>query len=112
MNPRPWDRLYVFPPYTPLQTIESQLGFPWPQNHWTSIEWNDGVNLVVWVRDGKIAQWLEHPRQQELKELALPEGHARKDAKFAVEQIKVGIGLAPGLEIGFENRLTLVPLKK
>jgi hypothetical protein len=107
----PWDKVYFFPPYTPLKTIEARTGCAWPEGDLTTIEWNERINLVVFVRGGRIVQWFEHPRTEELEELASRDGYARNAAKFAVERFKVGIGVAPGLEIRFDERLKLVPPK-
>src|SRR5262249_23709694 len=48
--PFAWDQIYVFGPYTPHDRIHTSLGFPWPGVGRTTIEWNEGVNLVVFVR--------------------------------------------------------------
>ena len=45
-----WDRVHVFGPYTRHTDIHARLGFHWGGVERTTIEWNDGVNLVVFVR--------------------------------------------------------------
>lgn len=83
--PFAWDRLYVFGPYTPHQRIHDSLGFRWPGIRATTIEYSEGVNLVVFVRSGEVVYWFEHPRNQgELLELARPQGYSREEARFQV----------------------------
>lgn len=86
--PFPWDRLYIFGPYTPSEHIHSCLGFHWQGVRWTSIEESDGVNLVVIVRGGEVVHWFEYPRNHgELGGLAEPRGYARGDARFWVQLV-------------------------
>lgn len=95
--PFAWDRLYVFGPYTPHQHIHETLGFPWPGVSGTTIEYSDGVNLVVFVRSGQVVYWFEYPRSQgELLELTSPQGFSHEEACFQVSLV------------GAEQRLALV----
>ena len=98
--PFAWDRVYVFGPYTPHERVYETLGFRWGDIGRTSIERNECVNLVVFVRDREVVCWFEHARSEELEDLADPNGYARDQAKFKVCQV------------GAEQRLALVPPKK
>jgi hypothetical protein len=83
--PFAWDRLYVFGPYTPPEQIHASLGFHWGGVEGTSIQESDGVNLVVFVKDGQVVHWFEHPRHRgELEAVADPRGYAREEAQFQV----------------------------
>jgi hypothetical protein len=83
--PFAWDRLYIFGPYTPPEEIDACLGFHWSEYWRTSIRGNKGHNLVMFVREGRVVHWFEHPRNcGELEELADPKGYARAEAKFEV----------------------------
>jgi hypothetical protein len=62
ITPFRWQRMFVVSPYTSHQQIESSLGFKWPAVTSTSINSNDGVNLLVFTYDNKVACWLEHSR--------------------------------------------------
>ncbi len=98
--PFAWDRVYIFGPYTPHDHIHASLGFHWSEVGRTTVECNEGVNLVVFVRNGKAMHWFEHARQEELADLAQPEGYAREQAKFRV------------CRVGTEQRLALVKLER
>jgi hypothetical protein len=98
--PFAWERVYVFGPYTPHDQIHTSLGFHWSEVGRTTIDSNEGVNLVVFVHDGKVVHWFEHARHEELEGLANSDGYAREDAKFVV------------CRVGPEQRLALVPPKR
>lgn len=84
--PFPWDRLYIFGPYTTDEEIHRCLGFRWQGVWWTSIRESDGVNLVVFRRGEKVAHWFEYPRHRgELGDLTKPRGYARGEARFRVQ---------------------------
>jgi hypothetical protein len=95
--PFAWDRVYFFGPYTPHDRIHASLGLHWDGAQRTSIEWNDGVNLVVFVRGAAVVYWFEHPRHEELEALARPNGYTRQQARFVVRRV------------GAEQRLALAP---
>jgi hypothetical protein len=97
--PFAWERVYVFGPYTSHDQIHTSLGFHWAEVGRTTIESNEGVNLVVFVHDGKVVHWFEHPRHEELEGLADSDGYAREHSKFLVYRV------------GPEQRLALAPPK-
>jgi hypothetical protein len=85
--PFPWDRLYIFGPYTSPEHVHKCLGFGWPEYRWASIRDSDGVNLVVFVRDRKVVHWFEFPRKNgELGYLDDPKGYTREEARFRVQR--------------------------
>lgn len=57
-----WDRLFVFPPYTPPDSIDESLGFAWGRSVQTSISWSDEINLLVFLKQGRVVRWIEVPR--------------------------------------------------
>lgn len=82
--PSEWDRVYFFPPYTSHEQIHQELGFHWADVAQTSIDQNDGVNLVVFVHGERVIDWFEHPRHLDLTELAVPGGFPKAAARFQV----------------------------
>jgi hypothetical protein len=85
LGPTDWDRVYIFRPYTSAETIQQALGFRWPDAERTSIEFNEGVNLMVFVKDGESVGCFEHPRNRgDLTGIANMAGYSREDARFLV----------------------------
>jgi hypothetical protein len=82
--PFPWERVYVFGPYTSHERIQETLGFDWPGVRRTTVQGGKSVNLVVFVRDGTVVHWFEHPRREGLEGLVDPRGYAREEARFPV----------------------------
>jgi hypothetical protein len=96
--PFEWDRVFIFHPYTPKDYIERCLGFKWHALRWSEIEWSEGVNLVVFVRNGGVTCWFEHSRLDgEFFDMGDPPGFTREQAKFKVIRFSYGA----------EERLTL-----
>jgi hypothetical protein len=57
-----WDKFYVFAPYTTSEDIQRTLGFNWSQSNCFDLSSRDDINLLVFVKDGKVIQFLEYPR--------------------------------------------------
>ncbi len=57
-----WDLFYIFPPYTSGDQIVSTLGYDWFGVRFTSIAESDNVNLLVFMREGRVVRWVELPR--------------------------------------------------
>ncbi|MGV2882478.1 hypothetical protein [Paenibacillus taichungensis] len=55
-----WDKVYVFTPYTPEEEINQQLGFNWSKAN--LIEYYDSFNLLVFVKENKVVQYVKFPR--------------------------------------------------
>ena len=79
-----WNRMYVFDCYSSQSTVETALGFKWPDFRKTSIETSDSVALVVFVKQASVVYWYEQPRSIELCGLANGRGYARTEAKFSI----------------------------
>ena len=89
----PWDRMYVFAPYSSRDTVNSALGFEWAGYDQSVIENTDTVNLVVFVKDSKVVGWFEQARSVDLDQIATPDGYARSDASFRVKPSELGVVL-------------------
>ena len=57
-----WQRLHVFPPYTPVERIHRALGFRWPNDSQTNIEMLDDFTLLVFTTQREVVRFVEHPR--------------------------------------------------
>jgi hypothetical protein len=56
-----WDEVHVFSAGTEIGTIEDTLGFSWFEAKSTKIEEKDDVNLIVFVENGQVAQYIMLP---------------------------------------------------
>jgi hypothetical protein len=59
-----WDKVYIFPPYTGLETIDNDLGFVWPQARSIRTDYRDDINLIVFTDNKQVVAYVEHPRSQ------------------------------------------------
>ena len=59
---RPWEEVCVLAPYSDNITASNTLGFDWNAESKTSIQFNDGIALLVFVKDGDVLEYVEHPR--------------------------------------------------
>ena len=57
-----WEKMYVFPPYTPLDDIEKALGFKWGGAKKTRIDDRDDIALLLFVIGKTVQAAIEHPR--------------------------------------------------
>jgi hypothetical protein len=82
-----WDRLYIFGPYTSLEVINKSLNGIWLRYWNTSIEYNEGIVLLVFTNKGKVVQYLEYPRgpQCDFAGAHNLNGFNRDDAHFIVD---------------------------
>jgi hypothetical protein len=82
-----WDRVYIFAPYTAIDTINEYIGSAWATEHKTSIYENDGICLLVFTAAGEVTGYVEYPRGGgDFANLARPEGYSRQEAVFMVDR--------------------------
>lgn len=87
LTPFGWERVYIFPPYATAEQIRGSLGFDWPKAMRIGIERRDDINLLVFVRDKKVVQYVAFPRVHgDFSELATPSGFSPGEAVFIVEK--------------------------
>ena len=58
-----WDEVHVFSAGTELAAIEDTLGFSWFEAKSTKIDKTDDVNLIVFVENNQVAQYIMLPTQ-------------------------------------------------
>ncbi len=56
-----WDEVYVFSPGTELKVMEETLGFTWLDAKSTKIDQRDDANLIVFVENHQVAQYVMLP---------------------------------------------------
>jgi hypothetical protein len=82
-----WDRVYIFAPYTSIDTINQTLGYAWATERKTSIYQNDGISLLVFTAAGKVVGYVEYPRGKgDFAALAKQEGYSPEEAVFMVDR--------------------------
>jgi len=59
-----FDKVCIFGPYSTNEGAEKVLGFSWNMELKTSINSNDGVNVIAFVKDNNVISYVEHPRNQ------------------------------------------------
>lgn len=60
--PFDWEKLYMFPPHTPLADVERTLGFKWSAAKSTRIHERDDITLLVFVMGRTVQEYIEQPR--------------------------------------------------
>lgn len=60
--PRPWEEVCVLAPYADNITASNTLGFDWNAESKTSIRTDDGIAVLIFVKDGDVLDYVEHPR--------------------------------------------------
>jgi hypothetical protein len=82
-----WDKVYIFPPYTGLETIDNDLGFVWPQARSIRTDYRDDINLIVFTDNKQVVAYVEHPRSLgDLDGNYKREGYSPDEAIFIVEE--------------------------
>jgi hypothetical protein len=87
--------MYVFAPYSDRQPIEQRLGFSWPDADQSAIDAQDGISLVVFVKDHRVVYWYDQPWVVNVAGLDNGGSWDRAHSVFKVERVEGNIGLAP-----------------
>jgi len=87
--PRPWEEVCVLAPYSDNITASNTLGFDWNAESKTSIQSNDGIALLVFVKDGDVLEYVEHPRADGDFSRLGGKCFAREESMFLHEAIPV-----------------------
>jgi hypothetical protein len=86
-----WDRVFVFPPYTPYEEIRDTIQAPWDSVSKTGIAQRDDATLLVFMKGGEIVRFAMYPRAKgDLSELSLPHGLSPKQARFVPHRVDRG----------------------
>lgn len=77
-----WDRVYVFPPYTPKDKVKRESGL----RKTTVIDTSDSITLLVFKDQGLVVTYFEVKRYKaDFSELYKEGGHSVSEAEFFVE---------------------------
>ena len=61
--PSPWDKVCILGPYSDGKAVNTTVGFDWSDWSQSSIETNDGVALLLFLKGNTVLEWVEHPRR-------------------------------------------------
>ncbi len=64
LGPSTWQKVCILGPYTSDKEAEQILGFKWNSKQKSSITQNDGINLLIFVKEQKVLAYAEHPRDK------------------------------------------------
>ena len=59
-----YDKVCIFRPYTNNEYAESKLGFKWDIEEKTNININDGINIIVFIKNNKVLTYFKHRRDE------------------------------------------------
>lgn len=80
-----WDRVHIFPSYTPHKVIDDDLSFVWQPARRIDMSVRDDVNLIVFTENGKVVFHVAHPRGRgDFDGAYKREGYSPDDAIFTV----------------------------
>ena len=88
----PWERLFVFPPYTTEAELRQQLGPLSSSVADVGIAHRDDITLLVFVGSGRVHAAVEQPRTCDFSRLRRDDGWPRAATKFrAVRRVENGV---------------------
>lgn len=85
-----WDDMYIFTPYSKPKDILQENNIS-TYNPKFNIEINDTINMIGFVKSGKLVKFVELPRIYGGMDLTNPIKFSKEDAKFNILQDKEGI---------------------
>ncbi len=90
LTPFSWDRLYIFKPFTPIKSINSELGFTWEEANKTLINQDDSYNLLVFTIKNEVVNYIKWPRGKGDFSKIETTVYPYESAKFLLKQEKFG----------------------
>lgn len=83
-----WDRVYVFGPHTESSKIAAIAGKSWQDSCFTTIEFSDGMALLLFIHDKQVVDCIEFPQNEgAFVSLASHEsGFSVQEAQFIMDE--------------------------
>ena len=80
-----WDKVCILGPYTPDDKVDSLTGIQGAAGQAYDIRSNDGINVLMFIRDARIAASVAHPRNQgDFGPEVVGKCYSREQANFSV----------------------------
>jgi hypothetical protein len=86
-----WDKVFVFHSYMPPEKIDAQLGFHWRNSVKDELEYNDGFNLVVFVRENRVFQYARVPANLVDWDIGERNGFKPTESIFRIEHTRPSV---------------------
>ena len=87
----PWDRVCVFGPYSPDEKIDAVVGISGAAKRAFDIRLNEGINVVMFVRNDRIVSSLAHSRRYgDFGPEVVGKCYSRNEAVFLVRKPPAG----------------------
>lgn len=83
ITPFEWEKLYLFSPYSPAELIFKTLGFSGDIKSYISTD--DGIILFVFVKDKKVVQYMDYPRNTDFIAVVNDSGYNPAEAVFILD---------------------------
>lgn len=61
--PTPWEKMCIMGPYSDTKSVNATLGIDWPDLSKSTIETNNEIALLLFLKGLKVVEWVEHPRR-------------------------------------------------
>lgn len=87
----PWDRVFIFEPYTPYEDVLQAIGTRWDGVEQTGIATRDDAVLLVFMRSGEVTAFTMYPRGDgDVSEVRAPGGLTPEQALFVARRVDRG----------------------
>jgi hypothetical protein len=93
ITPFEWEKLYLFSPYSTAEQIFKTLGFTDDIKSYISAD--DGIILFVFVKDKKVVQYLDYPRNPDFNSVVRESGYSPSEAIFVLDNEGVVMRKSP-----------------
>ena len=81
-----WDKACIFPPYTPIDSINAALGFNWKLSDKTNIQHDDVSCLIVFAEGRTVVKYLLYPRNKVDFSALVERCYSQEQAVYKVEE--------------------------
>jgi hypothetical protein len=93
ITPFEWEKLYLFSPYSSAENIFKTLGFT--DEIRSYIATDDGIILFVFVKDNKVVQYMDFPRNPDFNSVVNDSGYNQVDAIFVLDNEGKVVRISP-----------------
>jgi len=93
ITPFDWDKLYLFGPYSTAEKIFSTLGFSGDIKSYITTD--DRIILFVFVKNNKVVQYMDYPRNTDFNAVVNDSGYTPSEAVFILDNEGRVVGKTP-----------------